>query len=121
MGPHVRCEGTDVPPPQEFQLPLPDAPEDTPSYTRVKWAIGRVLDQDPSYRSLFVTLAYRCAATFRGTDLIGGCNGARIRFPPQSEWEINTGLDQVRTRMNRDSYCTILRRLFLAKRLHASF
>eukprot|EP00752_Nemacystus_decipiens_P003405 g3151.t1 len=95
MGPHVRCEGTDVPAPRDFQLPLPDAPEELPSYTNIKWAIGRILTKKPSYASLFVTLAYRCAATFRSTDLIGGCNGARIRFPPQSEWEVNTGLDEV--------------------------
>eukprot|EP00903_Cladosiphon_okamuranus_P014548 g13495.t1 len=95
MGPYSRCAGSDVPPPQDFQLPLPDAPKNLPSYTKVKWAIGRVLDQDDSYASWMVTLAYRCAATFRATDYMGGCNGARIRFPPQSEWAINTGLDQV--------------------------
>lgn len=95
MGPHSRCAGTDVPPPIDFQLPLPDAPEDLPSYSQAKWAIGRVLDGDPSYPSLFVTLAFRCAATFRSTDMIGGCNGARIRFPPQIDWEVNTGMDMV--------------------------
>lgn len=96
MGPYTRCAGTDVPPPVDFQLPLPDAPETPPSYTEAAGSIGAIVAEDPSYASLLVTLAYRCAATFRSTDLIGGCNGARIRFSPQKDWAVNTGLDMVR-------------------------
>lgn len=96
MGPYTRCAGTDVPPPQEFQLPLPQSSGDTPSLSDASDDIERILSQDPTYASLFVTLAYRCAASFRSTDMAGGCNGARIRFPPQSEWEVNTGLAGVR-------------------------
>ncbi|CBJ27732.1 Catalase is an enzyme, present in all aerobic cells, that decomposes hydrogen peroxide to molecular [Ectocarpus siliculosus] len=92
MGPYTRCVGTDVPPPQDFQLPLPDKPTDLPSSTEAKRAIGRILEADSTYASLLVTLAYQCASTFRSTDYMGGCNGARIRFPPQSEWASNAGL-----------------------------
>lgn len=95
MGPYTRCVGTDVPPPQDFQLPLPDTPTDLPSYTEAKRAIGLILEADSTYASLFVTLAYQCASTFRSTDYMGGCNGARIRFPPQSEWASNAGLSTV--------------------------
>lgn len=95
MGPHTRCAGTDVPPPLDFQLPLADTPAELPSYTRAKWAIKRVLERDPSYSAMFVTLAYQCASTFRTTDYIGGCNGARIRFPPQIDWASNAGLGTV--------------------------
>ena len=97
MGPHSRCVGTDVPPPQDFQLPLPDAPKELPSFTDATWAITTMLSQNPSNAALFVTLAFQCASTFRITDFLGGCNGARIRFPPQSDWAVNAGLNAVRS------------------------
>ncbi len=96
MGPHSRCVGTDVAPPQDFQLPLPEAAKDLPSYTGAKRAIKRAMSKDESYGALLVTLAYQCASTFRSTDYAGGCNGARIRFSPQKDWAANAGLDKVR-------------------------
>ncbi|CAN0211168.1 unnamed protein product, partial [Ectocarpus fasciculatus] len=95
MGQFQRCVGTDVAPPQEFQLPLPEAPTDLPDTDGAKSAIMSILSSDPSYPALFVTLAWQCASTYRSTDFLGGCNGARIRFPPESEWAGNQGLDQV--------------------------
>lgn len=108
MGPYSRCAGTDVPPPQEFQLPLPDPPK-TPSqnvYEAIQ-AIKEILfspqpsinpdvfEGRSSYVALLVTLAYQCASTFRSTDYMGGCNGARIRLPPQRDWASNVGMDLV--------------------------
>ena len=97
MGPHSRCFGEDVPPPQPWQFPLPPPPPpaELPDFEQVRDAVRRVMvepnpvlppdeyDGQPWYGALFVRLAWACASTFRSTDFLGGCNGARIRFPPE--------------------------------------
>lgn len=91
MGPATRCIGENVPDPQPFQYTLPTAPATLPDYVPVRTAIQALLDEDDTNADAFINLAYRCASTFRATDYRGGCNGARIRFAPESEWESNTG------------------------------
>jgi catalase-peroxidase len=36
-----------------------------------------------------VSTAWASAATYRGSDMRGGANGARIRLAPQKDWEVN--------------------------------
>ena len=94
MGPHIRCIGDLVPEPQDFQHNLPPPPEDLPNYVPVEKAIKKHIAKNSKHRKQFIKLALNCASTFRATDYRGGCNGARIRFPPESEWSSNAGLDK---------------------------
>lgn len=89
MGPMSRCIGDDIPPAQAFQNVLPEAPEDLPDYVTARECIQGLVDEYGA--TPFTNLAYRCASTFRATDYRGGCNGARIRFSPESEWSENAG------------------------------
>ncbi|KAJ1562592.1 hypothetical protein HK405_010281 [Cladochytrium tenue] len=109
MGPAYRCKGNNVPPPQPFQLPLPDGPSVQPSdfdsaAESIKGiinncdALGGSSDKLPSGEefngALFVTLAWQCMSTYRETDYSGGCNGARIAISPEKDWALNKGLDK---------------------------
>jgi catalase-peroxidase len=94
MGPVSRCMGDQVPAAQDFQFPLPNAPTQLPDFIPVRASIQSLLDQDEATAAAFINLAYRCAFTYRATDYLGGCNGARIRFSPESDWPENVGTAQ---------------------------
>jgi len=104
MGPATRCTGPYVPPPQNFQHPLPDPPTELADMTKVEAALERILStsssvndihqQQKQHASEFIRLAWQCANTFRITDYLGGCNGARIRYSPGKDWESNIGLNK---------------------------
>eukprot|EP01013_Petalomonas_cantuscygni_P024150 TRINITY_DN4572_c0_g1_i1.p1 TRINITY_DN4572_c0_g1~~TRINITY_DN4572_c0_g1_i1.p1 ORF type:complete len:853 (+),score=190.70 TRINITY_DN4572_c0_g1_i1:149-2560(+) len=98
VGPYDRCVGPDVPPPQPWQHALPRPPHRPPSPTVIRQAIeDKLLQGDGAAENvaLLSHLAYQCASTFRVTDHQGGCDGARIRFPPESTWRANTGTETV--------------------------
>lgn len=110
MGPITRCVGSDVPPAQDFQLPLPDPAHPPVPKGVYKQAEGKIKslmgmksaaidpdmpDGEVSYAALFVTLAFQCMDSFRSTDYFGGCNGARIRFSPEKDWDVNVDMDKV--------------------------
>ncbi len=89
MGPTSRYLGTLVPD-QEFvwQDPIPE-----PDYSLVNARDVRRLKQDILDSGLTVSelvrTAWASASTYRGTDMRGGANGARIRFAPLNNWEAN--------------------------------
>jgi catalase-peroxidase len=88
MGPVTRCVGPDVAPAQPFQFPLPDPPAKLADFDAVAKDVSAIQGGE------FVRLALQSANTYRCTDYLGGCNGARIRFSPGKDWETNAGLDK---------------------------
>ncbi|MCK9608797.1 MAG: catalase/peroxidase HPI [Methylomonas sp.] len=89
MGPKARYVGAEVPA-EDFvwQDPIPKVDHkliDAKDTAKLKAAI---LASDLTIPELIRT-AWASAATFRGTDMRGGANGARIRLAPQKDWEAN--------------------------------
>tara|TARA_R100000900_G_scaffold62551_1_gene50163 strand:- start:29666 stop:31945 length:2280 start_codon:yes stop_codon:yes gene_type:complete len=85
LGPKVRYIGPDVPAEDLiWQDPVPAGPTDY-DVTALKQklaASGLSIGE-------MVATAWDSARTFRGSDLRGGANGARIRLAPQKDWEGN--------------------------------
>jgi catalase-peroxidase len=89
MGPYVRALGALVPAePQLFQDPIPAVTHELIGAKKIAELKGQILASGLSIGQL-VSTAWASASTFRGTDKRGGANGARIRFAPQNEWDVN--------------------------------
>jgi catalase-peroxidase len=89
MGPYARYLGPEVPKqPLIWQDPVP--PVDFPLVTDadVTALKAKVLASGLTVPEL-VRTAWGSAASFRGTDMRGGANGARIRLAPQKDWTAN--------------------------------
>jgi catalase-peroxidase len=74
-----------------------------------------LVDEDSTKIGAYANLAYRCASTYGETDYRGGCNGARIRFSPESDWDSSTGttdafstLESVKTSFPAVSYADLI-------------
>ena len=89
MGPRSLYLGAEVPKEDLiWQDPIPVLNHpiiDKKDISSLKTAI---LNSDLSISEM-VSTAWASASTFRGSDRRGGANGARIRFLPQSKWEVN--------------------------------
>ena len=88
MGPVSRYLGPWVPEPQLWQDPVPEVDHELIGEQDIAALKGKILASGLSISQL-VSAAWASAATFRGTDMRGGANGARIRLAPQKDWEVN--------------------------------
>ena len=85
MGPKVRYIGPDVP--AEDLIWQDPIPVGNSSYN-VADVKAKIEALDLSVADLVAT-AWDSARTYRGSDMRGGANGARIRLAPQKDWEGN--------------------------------
>ncbi len=88
MGPVTRCLGPDVPEAQIWQDPVPVVDHPLIDANDIVNLKGKLLASGLTISEL-VSTAWASASTFRGSDLRGGANGARIRLAPQKDWKVN--------------------------------
>ncbi|WP_446219502.1 catalase/peroxidase HPI [Micromonospora sp. IBHARD004] len=88
MGPVSRYLGPWVPEPQLWQDPVPAVDHELVADEDIAALKAKLLASGLSSSQL-VSTAWASAASFRGTDMRGGANGARIRLEPQKNWEVN--------------------------------
>ena len=89
MGPRSRYLGPEVPDEELiWQDPVPAAPAEQINEGDIAELKARIDASGLSVAQL-VSTAWASASTFRGTDMRGGANGARIRLAPQNGWEVN--------------------------------
>jgi catalase-peroxidase len=88
LGPIDRYLGPWVAEPQLWQDPVPAVDHELVDDADVAALKERLLGSGLSVSQLAAT-AWASAATFRGTDMRGGANGARIRLEPQRSWAVN--------------------------------
>jgi len=89
MGPRSRYLGPEVPAEDLiWQDPVPAVDHELIDEQDIAALKMSILAAGLSTSQL-VTTAWASASTFRGSDMRGGANGARIRLLPQSNWEAN--------------------------------
>jgi catalase-peroxidase len=88
MGPRARYLGPEVPKEELiWQDPIPKVAHKLLGEKEAT-ALKKILASKLSVADL-VSTAWASASTFRGSDMRGGANGARIRLAPQKNWEVN--------------------------------
>lgn len=103
MGPRALHLGPEVPA-EDFiwQDPIPTAKTAVIGAKEIKALKATIMSSGLTISEL-VSTAWASASTFRGTDMKGGANGARIRLEPQRSWEVNNPaqLDKVLTMLGK--------------------
>ncbi len=112
LGPRARYIGNEVP--DEvliWQDPVPPATQPLINAKQEDQLKAAILETGLSVPELVKT-AWASAASYRGTDMRGGANGARVALQPQSDWAVNNpaqlekalkALTQVQQQFNEDS------------------
>jgi len=89
MGPRARYLGPEVPA-EELIWQDPILVVDHPLIDNQDIAALKTKIQDSGLTvAELVSTAWASASTFRGSDMRGGANGARIRLAPQKDWQVN--------------------------------
>ena len=89
MGPVTRYLGPEVPSEELiWQDPVPAADFELIDDDDIATLKTTLLGSGLSVTEL-VSTAWASASTFRGSDMRGGANGARIRLAPQKDWAVN--------------------------------
>jgi len=85
MGPKTRYMGPEAPAEDLiWQDPIPSGNKDYD----IESVKTRISESGLTIKEMVET-AWASASTFRGSDMRGGANGARIRLSPQKDWESN--------------------------------
>ena len=110
LGPRVRYVGSEVPADTFiWQDPVPVVDHKLISHNDAEKLERLILKSGLTVPEL-VRIAWASASSFRGSDMRGGANGARIRLAPQKDWDVNNPgevakvlkkLEQVRKDFNK--------------------
>jgi len=89
MGPRSRYLGPEAPAEELiWQDPVPAVDHELIDEKDIEDLKSKILASGLSVSQL-VSTAWASASTFRGSDMRGGANGARLRLAPQKDWEVN--------------------------------
>lgn len=103
MGPRSRYVGSEAPKlVLSWQDPVPAVKRALISSAEINTLKSQILNSGLTIPEL-VRTAWAAAGSYRGTDMRGGANGARIRLAPQKDWAVNNPaeLSKVLTRLEK--------------------